>query len=101
MFLLHIAIFLGFLALAAGVSLYLWSASTEGPGSGFGKVIGIIIGILSIFHLGFLGYFGFEYWRQGYFKTPLAMHGSLMQEKSLINPALEGNKATNKSRHKR
>lgn len=81
MFAMHTALFIGLLALTAGISLYVWSLRNQGPGISIAKFFGIIIIVLSILDILCLSYYGVRYWMEGYFEHPINM--MQMQNKSM------------------
>lgn len=89
MFMFHIAFSLGLIALTAGTTLYIWSSRNSGIGSGFAKLIGILVIIFSISSTLCTAYYGVKYWSQGYFESPMAMHGMMqMQDKSMMGGSM-------------
>lgn len=85
MFLFHAAFSLGMVALTGGTALYVWSARNGGTGSGFAKLIGILVIIFSITSTICTSYYGIMYWREGYFKSPMAMHGMMQNIPAMDN----------------
>lgn len=77
MFLFHAAYSLGMIALTAGTALYVWSARNSGAGVGLAKLIGILVIIFSIGSTLCTSYYGIKYWSQGYFQSPMEMHGMM------------------------
>ncbi len=71
MIMLHNAAFLGLIALAAGLSLYIWSLSSKGVAKDLTKIFGILIVLVSLFGLFCLTYYGIQYWKEGYFEAPM------------------------------
>lgn len=84
MFIMHSAFFLGLLALAAGVSLFIWGRRREGAGIVWAKFFGVIIIIFSILDIICLTYYGVTYWREGYFENPTPM----TQNKSMMGGSM-------------
>lgn len=65
MFISHIAGFLGLIALASGVALFVGSARNPGTGSGAARFFGIIIIILSLGGILCNGYYTYKLWNEG------------------------------------
>lgn len=82
MFVMHVAIMVGIIALATGVSLYIWSLRNQGAGVGIAKFFGVLIIILAIVDGICISYYGFKYWMEGYFENPMNM--MQMQNKSMM-----------------
>ena len=78
MFLFHAAYALGFIALALGISLIVWSSRNKGKGVKLAKTFGYIISILVIFSTICASYYAISYWAKGYYSKPPVMI-SLMQ----------------------
>lgn len=73
MFIFHIAISTGLIALAIGTSLYIWSQRQEGPGTGLARIFGFLIILLSITSMLCTSYYGVKYWHEGYFSKPMVI----------------------------
>lgn len=82
MFIMHVAIMVGIIALAAGAALYIWSLQNQGAGIGVAKFFGILIIVLSILDGICISYYGFKYWLEGYFQSPTQM--MQMQNKGIM-----------------
>lgn len=65
-FMLHIGLSLGLLSLTAGTALWIWSAQDLRRGLHIGRVIGLIVIILSILSISCSFYFGAQSWKEIY-----------------------------------
>lgn len=72
------AMALALLALAAGTMLMLFAAKQEVCCKGFGKVIGIIIVVISLLLILCNGYHKFAYWKAGEMGCPMMKGGGGM-----------------------
>lgn len=66
MFMMHTTLFLGFLALVAGLALYIWGLRTSGKGTGLAKLFGFIITVLSLLGVICTSYYSITIMRDGY-----------------------------------
>src|SRR3989338_1566627 len=73
MFIMHISSLFALSGLLASTVLVIWSLRNKGEGSTLGKTIGIIVSVLSILSMLCIIYYGFKYWAQGNFETPMGM----------------------------
>lgn len=80
MFVMHLAFFVGMIALMSGLSMFIWGLRSEGSGKELAKFVGLIIVILVFIDFACVGYYALNYWREGYFASPVS---SMMQDKSI------------------
>ncbi|HLB42350.1 MAG TPA: hypothetical protein VJN02_05805 [Gammaproteobacteria bacterium] len=86
MFVFHITIFLGLIALVAGVYLFTWSSKIENKCyKVFAWILGLIVTILSILGLFCTGMCGIQYQRAGYFEKPMMTRMMDIKNKSTMN----------------
>ena len=71
MFLLDAAFAIELIALAFGTGLLIWSMRNQGEGVVLGRFIGYLVFILSVFVLLCTSFYGFIYWAQGKFDSPM------------------------------
>ncbi len=72
MFLLDLAFAVELIALGIGVALLVFAYRNEGAGVSFARTFGYIITIAAILSASCTTYYGICYWKQGYFKSPVA-----------------------------
>ena len=88
MFLLDLAFAMELIALGLGISMLIWAYRNEGAGVALGKVFGYVISILAVLALLCTSYYGTQYWKEGYFKSPIApmlmMKQQMMQHKGMM-----------------
>lgn len=81
MFLFHAVYALGFIALAMGIFLIVWSSRNEGKGVKLAKTFGYIISIFIVFSTICTSYYAISYWSKGYYSKPPVTIG-MMQDNS-------------------
>lgn len=72
MFLLDLAFAAELIALGIGVALLVFAYRHEGAGVSLARAFGYIITIAAILSALCTTYYGICYWKQGYFKSPVA-----------------------------
>jgi len=98
MFMFHAAFSLSLIALTAGVALYVSSVRAEGPGTGFAKLIGLLVVVLALASTICTGYCGLKLARTGYFSDVMKMHE--MQVAGATDEAGDSTVTTKKSKHR-
>gem|GEM_PF-3180826 len=74
MFLFHITLPLGLIALTGGLALYIWGLRAQGIGTAMAKVFGLIIVVLSILEVLCVLYWGVRFWEFHHqFSGPMPM----------------------------
>ena len=72
-FLVFISFLLALSLLLASTALVVWSLRQEGVGIVLAKVVGITVFVLSLLSILAILFFKVQYWKQGYFATPMVM----------------------------
>lgn len=85
----HMAFGILLIALAAGLALFFKAQKHE---SGFGKVLAILIVLFAIVHLGCTSYYGYSFWKKGYYDMPM-MSMKPQQPMMMGNKGMPMNKA--------
>lgn len=75
MYLMHIAVFVGLLVIAAGIVGLRFAVKER---SGHFRLASWILIIGGVGSIGCMGYYGLKYWQAGYFETPFPMMSSQM-----------------------
>lgn len=73
MFIFHVAITVGLVALSLGTSLLIWGLRNEGAGIQLAKVIGSLVAIFAVLSMLCSAYYVTKYWHEGFFETPAAI----------------------------
>ena len=99
MFMFHAALALGLIALTAGTALLAWSKRADTAGSGFAKIIGILVIIFAIGSTLCTIYYGVKYWQQGDFQNPMGMH-SMVDGKGMSGEVVNSSNMNNSNQTK-
>lgn len=67
MFLIHSAFALGLIALATGAALYIYASRQSGAGTSLGRIVGLIVMIVSTVSLICSFYLGVMIWKEIYY----------------------------------
>jgi hypothetical protein len=87
MFLFHVAFPLGLMALVAGTWLYVWATNIEGEGTGFAKLIGVLVILFAITNTVCVSYFSYRMFQSmGGFSAMMSEKG-MMGEKMTMPAA--------------